>query len=53
MKDAVDSLPAERPSEAEGFANRKLIRPALNRTEHTPTESFSAKCRGTPGASGT
>jgi host factor-I protein len=36
MKDAVDSLPAERPSETEGFANRKLIRPALNRTEHTP-----------------
>ncbi|MGA9041911.1 MAG: RNA chaperone Hfq [Terriglobales bacterium] len=36
MKDAVDSLPAERPSETEGFANRKLIRPALNRAEHTP-----------------
>jgi host factor-I protein len=36
MKDAVDSLPAERPSEAEGFANRKLIRPALNRAEHPP-----------------
>jgi len=35
MKDAVDSLPA---SETEGFANRKLIRPALNRTEngHSP-----------------
>jgi host factor-I protein len=31
MKDAVDSLPA---SESEGFANRKLIRPAMNRTEH-------------------
>ena len=27
MKDAVDSLPADRPVEAEGFANRKLIRP--------------------------
>jgi host factor-I protein len=32
MKDAVDSLPA---SETEGFANRKLIRPAMNRTEHS------------------
>jgi host factor-I protein len=32
MKDAVDSLPA---SESEGFANRKLIRPAMNRTEHS------------------
>ena len=30
MKDAIDSIPAERPVEQEGFANRKLIRPALN-----------------------
>ncbi len=35
MKDAIDSLPAERPMEAEGFANRKLIRPSLNRNEHS------------------
>ena len=34
MKDAIDSLPADRPMEAEGFANRKLIRPSLNRTDH-------------------
>ena len=34
MKDAIDSLPADRPVEAEGFANRKLIRPSLNRTDH-------------------
>ena len=34
MKDAIDSLPAERTIETEGFANRKLIRPSLNRTDH-------------------
>ena len=44
MKDAIDSVPAERTAETEGFANRKLIRPSLNRNEpnhnhtnHTPT----------------
>lgn len=34
MKDAIDSMPAEKPGEQEAFANRKLIRPALNRNEH-------------------
>jgi len=34
MKDAIESMPAERTVETEGFANRKLIRPSLNRTEH-------------------
>ena len=34
MKDAIDSMPAERTTETEGFANRKLIRPSLNRNEH-------------------
>ena len=34
MKDAIDSLPAERSVEAEGFANRKLIRPSLTRADH-------------------
>ena len=29
MKDAIDSMPTERPLEQEGFANRKLIRPSL------------------------
>jgi host factor-I protein len=33
MKDAIDSMPTERPADQEGFANRKLIRPSLNRTE--------------------
>ena len=37
MKDAVDSFSVDRPSETDGFANRKLIRPALNRAEHNPT----------------
>jgi host factor-I protein len=32
MKDAVDAFPA---SETPGYANRKLIRPALNRAEHS------------------
>ncbi len=34
MKDAIDSMPAERTIEPESFANRKLIRPSLNRTDH-------------------
>jgi host factor-I protein len=40
MKDAIDSMPAERTIEPEGFANRKLIRPSLNRNDHTshPTQ---------------
>jgi host factor-I protein len=32
MKDAIDSIPAEHAVE-EGFANRKLIRPSLNRND--------------------
>ena len=35
MKDAIESIPAEKPLEQEAFANRKLIRPALNRNEHS------------------
>lgn len=34
MKDAIDSMPAERTAETEGFANRKLIRPSLTRNDH-------------------
>lgn len=34
MKDMIDSVPAEKPVEQEGFANRKLIRPALPRNDH-------------------
>jgi len=36
MKDAIDSMPAERTIEPEAFANRKLIRPSLNRNDHPP-----------------
>jgi RNA chaperone Hfq len=36
MKDTLDSsIPAEPSAEPEGFANRKLIRPSLNRNDHT------------------
>jgi host factor-I protein len=35
MKEALDSMPAEQPAaDQEGYANRKLIRPSLNRAEH-------------------
>ncbi len=38
MKDIMDSMPAERTLEQEGFANRKLIRPSLNRTDHNHSQ---------------
>ncbi len=34
MKEALDSMPAEQPADQESYANRKLIRPSLNRGEH-------------------
>jgi host factor-I protein len=38
MKETLDTAPAERPidqvADQEGFANRKLIRPSLNRNDH-------------------
>jgi sRNA-binding regulator protein Hfq len=34
MKDTVDPIPAQQSGEQEGFANRKLIRPSLNRNDH-------------------
>jgi len=35
MKDALEAaVPAGAPVESEGFANRKLIRPSLNRGDH-------------------
>ena len=39
MKDTVDSLPADRSVETEGFANRKLIRPSLNRADHNHAQA--------------
>jgi RNA chaperone Hfq len=34
LKDTLDAIPAEQSADREGFANRKLIRPTLNRVEH-------------------
>jgi host factor-I protein len=48
MKDAIDSLPADRPVEAEGFANRKLIRPSLNRADHNHTQPPAGEHRERP-----
>jgi host factor-I protein len=45
MKDAIDSLPADRTVEAEGFANRKLIRPSLNRTDHNHAQASTGELR--------
>ncbi len=33
LKDALDSIPAEQSADQESFANRKLIRPTLNRAD--------------------
>jgi host factor-I protein len=35
MKDSAQPMPAERSVEQEGFANRKLIRPSLNHSNHS------------------
>ena len=48
MKDAVDSMPGERTIEPEGFANRKLIRPSLNRTDHNHASAPVAERRDRP-----
>ena len=34
MKDTLDPMPVEQSGDQEGFANRKLIRPSLNRNDH-------------------
>ncbi len=39
MKDTMDSTAVGRAMDPEVFANRKLIRPALSRTEHPRQES--------------
>jgi sRNA-binding regulator protein Hfq len=36
MKETLDPAPADQIIDQEGFANRKLIRPSLNRTDHGP-----------------
>jgi len=34
LKDTIDSIPSEQSADQESFANRKLIRPTLNRADH-------------------
>jgi sRNA-binding regulator protein Hfq len=34
MKESIDSMPVDRPIAEDGFANRKLIRPSLTRSDH-------------------
>jgi sRNA-binding regulator protein Hfq len=34
MKETIESIPVERSAEQDAFANRKLIRPSLNRGDH-------------------
>lgn len=41
MKDTIDSMPAEQAIEQESFANRKLIRPSLNRNDHNHNHAAS------------
>lgn len=48
MKDAIDSIPAERTTDAESFANRKLIRPTLTRSEHNHSPAPVAERRDRP-----
>lgn len=48
MKDAVDSMPDERTTEPESFANRKLIRPSLNRNDHNHSPAPVGERRDRP-----
>ena len=48
MKDIVQPIPAERPMEQESFANRKLIRPSLNHSNHSGP-GHSASIHSGPG----
>jgi host factor-I protein len=48
MKDTIDSMPAERTIEPEDFANRKLIRPSLGRTDHSHSSSPAGERRDRP-----
>jgi host factor-I protein len=52
MKDVMDSMPPERAIEPEGFGNRKLIRPSLNRTDHNHASTFQGERRDRPERSG-
>ncbi|HEX6804363.1 MAG TPA: hypothetical protein VF133_11845 [Terriglobales bacterium] len=50
MKDIVPSMPADRHSEPD-FANRRLIRPALNHNNH-PVANHGVMNHGGPGPGG-
>jgi len=47
MKDIVQPMPAERSVDQEAFANRKLIRPSLNHSNHS-APSHSAPIHSGP-----
>ena len=47
MKDIVQPMPAQLPVEQEAFANRKLIRPSLNHSNHSgPSPSHPVQNTG-------
>jgi host factor-I protein len=48
MKDGLDSMTAVPPMEQEEFANRKLIRPSLNRNDHNHNAAPVAERRDRP-----
>ncbi len=53
MKETLDPVPAEQSADQEGFANRKLIRPSLSRTDHNHGHNhLPAERRDRPPASG-
>jgi host factor-I protein len=43
MKETLDPVPAEQAADQESFANRKLIRPSLNRSEHNHNHNNHAQ----------
>ncbi len=47
MKDPMDSATVGRALDPEVFANRKLIRPALNRNDHPGAMTATARERAT------
>jgi host factor-I protein len=48
MREAIQSIPAEQTPEHEGFANRKLIRPSLNRNDHNHSQPPMGERRERP-----
>ncbi len=48
MKDGIESLVADQPLQPDGFANRKLIRPSLTRSEHNHVTVAAGERRDRP-----